>query len=149
MSNEEQPKGRNLAVDLNATSASPTEPAFIARPKGAPFYYGFAVLEDVRAEEFTFGAITDFEAEPTDTGDAFVIAPDGSRAGLVWEVSATKYFEEVRPFERHRWGVWAVSFPHPMDNRASARKNLLAVLPDLKVRWEDCKQWLSRQELSH
>jgi len=148
MSNEEQPKGRNLAVDLNATSASPTEPAFIARPKGAPFYYGFAVLEDVRAEEFTFGAITDFEAEPTDTGDAFVIAPDGSRAGLVWEVSATKYFEEVHPFERDRWGVWAVSFPHPMDNRASARKNLLAVLPDLKIRWEDWKQWLSRQELS-
>jgi len=96
MSNDEQAKGKNLAIDLNATSASPTEPAFLARPKGAPVYHGFPVLEDVRAEEFTFGAITDFEAEPTDTGDAFVIAPDGSRAGLVWEVSATKYFEEVR-----------------------------------------------------
>ena len=149
MSNDEQSKGKNLAIDLNATSASPTEPAFIARPKGEPVYYGFAVLEDVRVEGFTFGAITDFEAEPTDTGDAFVIAPDGSRAGLVWEVSATKYFEEVRPFERNRWGVWAVSFPHPMDNRANARKNLLAVLPDLRTRWEDWKRWLSRQELSH
>jgi len=35
-----------------------------------------------------------------------------------------------------------------MDNRANARKNLLAVLPDLKARWEDWKQWLSRRELN-
>jgi hypothetical protein len=40
----------------------------------------FTVLEDVRAEEFTFGAITDFETEPTDTGEASVIAPDGGLA---------------------------------------------------------------------
>ncbi len=112
-------------------------------------YHGFVVLEDVSVEGFTFGAITDFEAEPCDAGDAFVVAPDGSRAGLVWEVSTTKCFEEVRPFERNRWGVWAVSFPHVMDNRASARKNLLAVLLDLKDRWEDWKQWRSRVELDH
>ena len=148
MSNDETPKGRPLALDRNATSASPTEPAFVARPKGAPAYYGFAVLEDVSADGFTFGAITDFEAEPTDAGDAFVIAPDGSRAGLVWEVSATKHIEEVQPFEPERWGVWAVSFPYPMDNRENARKNLIAVLPDLKTRWDEWKQWPSRRELS-
>lgn len=147
MSNDEAPKGKPLAVDRNATSASQTEPAFIAPPKGAPAYYGFAVLADVSAEGFTFGAITDFETEPTDTGDAFIIAPDDSRAGLVWEVSATTYFEEVLPFEPERWGVWAVSFPYPMDNRESARKNLTAVLPELKTRWEEWKQWLSRREL--
>jgi len=147
MSRDEQPKGKPVAIDHNAVSGSSTEPAFVAPPKGAPVYHGFVVLEDVSVEGFTFGAITDFEAEPCDAGDAFVVAPDGSRAGLVWEVSTTKYFDEVRPFERDRWGVWAVSFPHPMDNRASARKNLLAVLPELKVRWEDWKQWRSRSEL--
>ena len=147
MSKGEQPKGQPLAIDPNAPSGSATEPAFVTRPKGAPVYHGFAVLEDVNAEGFTFGAITDFEAEPTDTGDAFVIAPDGSRAGLVWEVSASKYIEELCPFEPERWGVWAVSFPHPMDNRANARKNLLAVLPDVKTRWEQWKQWLSRREV--
>src|SRR5215472_2596344 len=120
MSNDEQAKGKPVALDCNATSASPTEPAFVARPKGAPIYYGFAVLDDVAADGFTFGAITDSEAEPTDTGDAFVIAPDGARAGLVWEVSETGYIEEVTPFERERWGVWAVSFPHPMNNRENA-----------------------------
>jgi hypothetical protein len=147
MSMDEEPKGKPVAIDRNAISASPTEPAFVAPPKGAPVYHGFVVLDDVTVEGFTFGAITDFEAEPCDAGDAFVIAPDGSRAGLVWEVSPTEYIEEVRAFERDRWGVWAVSFPYPMVNRANARKNLVAVLPELKARWEQWKQWHSRQEL--
>ena len=81
------PKGRPLAIDATALSASANEPAFIARPDGAPVYYGFIVLDDVSVDGFTLGKITDFEADPCDEGDAFVIAPDGSRAGLVWEVS--------------------------------------------------------------
>src|SRR5215470_12816961 len=100
MSKDEQSKGKPVAVDHNAVSASPTEPAFVAPPKGAPVYHGFVVLEDVSVEGFTFGAITDFDAEPCDVGDAFIVSPDGSRAGLVWEVSQTRYFEEVRAFER-------------------------------------------------
>lgn len=36
-------KGRPLAIDHKAASASPTEPAFIARPEGAPVYHGFVV----------------------------------------------------------------------------------------------------------
>lgn len=146
MSKDEEPKGKPVAIDRNAISASPTEPAFAARPKGAPVYHGFVVLDDVSAEGFTFGAITDFEAELCDAGDAFVVAPDGSRAGLVWEVSPTEYIEEVAPFARDRWGVWAVSFPFPMVNRANARKNLVAVLPQLKARWEQWKQRYARQE---
>ena len=142
-------KGKPVAIDHNAASASQTEPAFVTPPKGAPAYHGFVVLEDVNVDGFTLGAITDFEAEPCDAGDAFVIAPDGSRAGLVWEVSATTDVdaEEVLPFEQSRWGVWAVSFPYPMDNRANARKNLVALLPQLKARWEEWRQWRSRNEL--
>src|SRR5262252_5017589 len=103
MSQDEQPKGKPLALDRDAISASATEPAFVARPKGAPVYYGFVVLHDVAADGFTLGAITDFEVEPSGSGDAFVIAPDGSRAGLVWEVTAASYVEEVCPFESDRW----------------------------------------------
>jgi hypothetical protein len=145
MSKQDQPKGRPLAIDPTATSAKPTEPAFVARPKGAPVYYGFAALEDVIAEGFTFGAITDFEAEPCDRGDAFVIAPDGSRAGLVWDLSAKEYFEEILPFDQERWGVWAVSFQHPMESRANARENLRALVPQLKARWEEWKRWRSKE----
>jgi hypothetical protein len=74
--------GRPLAIDATAQSASPTEPAFISPPEGAPVYHGFVVLDDVTAEGFILGKITDFEVEPCMEGDAFVIAPDGSRAGL-------------------------------------------------------------------
>jgi hypothetical protein len=82
-------KGRPLTVDSHAASARSNEPAFVARPDGAPVYHGFPALSDVCVDGFTLGKITDFEAEPSDYGDAFVIAPDGSRAGLVWEFSKT------------------------------------------------------------
>jgi hypothetical protein len=53
------------------------------RPPGrCAVYYGFVVLDDVDVDGFTLGKITDWEAEPCETGDAFVIAPDGSRAGF-------------------------------------------------------------------
>jgi hypothetical protein len=144
MQEDGQLKGQPLKIDTKATSASPSEPAFVAPPEGAPVYHGFVVLEDVNVGGFTFGAITDFEAQPCDAGDAFVVAPDGSRAGLVWEVSTKRYIEEVCPFERERWGVWAVSFPHPMKGRNDARENLVALLPELKARWEHWKRWLSQ-----
>lgn len=148
MLQDDQTKGKPLAIDHRAVSASPTAPAFVARPVDAPVYHGFRVLEDVTADGFTFGAITDFEAEPCDAGDAFVIAPDGSRAGLVWEVTegSGERIEQVLPFDKERWGVWAVSFAYPMRNRADAHKNLAAVLAGLKARWEEWKRWLQEDQ---
>lgn len=138
---DEDRHGRPLAVDHNARSSSPTEPAFIARPDGAPVYHGFVILVDVAVDGFTLGKITDWEAEPCETGDAFVIAPDGSRAGLVWEVCDTPYFQQVMPIEAARWGVWGIGFLLPMTNRENARKNLESILSELKSRWVD---WKSR-----
>lgn len=83
-----------------------------------------------------FGKITDFEAEPCDYGDAIVVAPDDSRAGLVWEVSDKRYFQEILAPEPDRWGVWGVSFTRPMTDHDNARKNLESILPELKKRWE-------------
>src|SRR4029077_14218638 len=95
-------RGRPLAIDHKAASISPTEPAFIARPEGTPVYHGFVVLDDVTVGGFTLGKITDWAAAPSDTGDAFVIAPDGSRAGIVWEVCDPACFEENMPVEAVR-----------------------------------------------
>lgn len=81
----EPPRGQPLAVDPDAVSAQPGVAAFIARPKGQPVYYGFPILEDVEVEGFRLGMITDWEREPSSYGDAFVVAPDGSRAGIIWE----------------------------------------------------------------
>jgi hypothetical protein len=138
---DNMPKGRPLAIDSTAKSASPTEPAFLSPPEGAPGYHGFVILDDVVADGFTLGKITDFEAGPCDEGDAFVIAPDGSRAGLVWEVCDPRYFQEVRAIEISRWGVWGGGFRLPMNSRENARRNLESILPELKLRWA---AWKSR-----
>ncbi len=135
--------GRPLALDSEAESAQKDTPGFLARPAGAPVYHGFRTLDDVVVDGFTFGAITDFEAEPCKEGDAFVIAPDGNRAGLVWRVSDDSEFEAVCPASEDRWGVWAVGFPFEMSSRENARLNLQAVLPKLKPEWE---RWRSRQK---
>ena len=71
MSDAEKPadRGRPIALDPLADSASRTEPAFIARPEGAPVYYGFQILSDVVVDGFTFGKISDFEAEACVEGE--------------------------------------------------------------------------------
>lgn len=143
-SSDGKPKGLPLAIDAKAESASPSEPAFIARPAGAQVYHGFSVLEDVVVDGFTFGVITDFETEPSDVGDAFVIAPDGSRAGLIWEIGAVHSFNQCRGLEPERWGVWSVVFTHPMRTRDDAKQNLRSILPNLREKWSEWKQIYNR-----
>lgn len=129
-------KGQPVRLDPDAVSANLEHPPFVARPPGAPVYYGFPVLEDVEVEGFKLGMISDWEAESSDYGDAFVVAPDGSRAGLMWEIDPERRFRETLGFAPGRWGVWDVTFPHPMRTRQDARHNLAFVLPDLRPKWE-------------
>ena len=119
-----------------AVSASPHAPGIITPPVGMPVYYGFQVLEDVAVDRFVFGMITDFEVEPCAEGDAFVIAPDNSRSGLVWEVGEPVSISEVLPIEATRWGVWAVTIPYEMSSRENVRRNLELIVPMLKEKWE-------------
>jgi hypothetical protein len=126
-------------LDPEAASANRDLPGFLARPEGAPVYHGFPVLEDVEVDGFRLGMITDWEAEPADSGDAFVVAPDDSRAGLVWEIDATPKVEQILEPNTSRWGVWQITFPHPMTSRDNARLNLAAVLPVLRPQWEAWK----------
>jgi hypothetical protein len=135
------PVGHPLAIDSSAASATPAEPGFLARPAGTPVYHGFQVLNDVTIDGFTFGKITDFESEPCFEGDAFVIAPDNSRAGLVWKVSDGPNFHEVCPVEPERSGVWGVSFPNAMTSHENVYKNLESIRPELRKRWE---AWLRK-----
>ena len=104
----------------------------------------FQVLSDVVIDGFTFGKITDFETETCEYGDAFVIAPDNSRAGLVWEVSDKRYFQEICPLEPNRWGVWGVAFSQPMTSHDNARKHLGSILRELKKQWEEWRRRYTR-----
>jgi hypothetical protein len=90
-------RGRPLAIDEQAESTDPVLQAFLSRPPGAPVYHGFPVIDGAEVDGFRLGMITDFLAEPTDVGDAYVVAPDGSRVGLVWESGCASYFNEVSP----------------------------------------------------
>jgi hypothetical protein len=138
--------GRPLAIDASAESAQKDTPGFLARPAGAPVYHGFRILDDIVVDGFTFGAITDFEAEHCEEGDAFVIAPDGSRAGLVWRISDAAEFQEVCPSTEDRWGVWAVAFPFEMSSRENVKLNLQTILPKLKPEWE---RWRNKTDGQH
>jgi hypothetical protein len=66
-----------------------------------------------------------------DWGDAFVVAPDGSRAGIVWSVGTFPIKEVCAPDEG-RWGVYAVAFDRPVRTTQELVRGLHAVLPELK-----------------
>jgi hypothetical protein len=135
---DHQRDGLPLSLDPEADSADTRVPGFLARPDGAPVYHGFAILEGVEADGFRLGTI--IALGPEDYGDAFVIAPDGSRAGLVWEVGSNRQLQQVSGFEPDRWGVWAVEFSRPMESAEAARRNLEEALPALREKWA---QWKS------
>ena len=136
--------GRPLALDAASPSASETLPAFLARPKNAPVYHGFEILHDVKVDGFTFGAITDFESHPSKEGDAFVIAPDGGRAWLVWTVAKRPRFRQICAPTGDRWGVWDVAFPFEMTSRENVKLNLEAILAKLKPEWQRWRQRYAR-----
>jgi hypothetical protein len=124
--------GKTILQDPNAESSDPSKPAFLARPEGAPVYHGFPLVEETRIDGWCFGAITAFE-DPNgcDYGDGFVVAPDGSRAGLVWEVGESPVHEVCSPDES-RWGVYAVSFPKIVRTVEDLAECFRSVLPELQ-----------------
>jgi tetratricopeptide (TPR) repeat protein len=127
---------RPPALDISAESATRDMPSFAAPPVGAKPYHGFPLLDNVEASGFRLGMITNFLAYPETHGDAYVIAPDGSRAGLVWEETDRTYFEQAGPISEDRWGVWAAGFVYPMRSREDARKNLETIVPGLRDAWQ-------------
>ena len=64
------------------------------------------------------------------------LAPDGSRAGLVWQSECAPYFQEIMAPGLDRWGVWAAGLALPMTTSDEARDYLAALLPHLRSRWE-------------
>lgn len=72
-----------------------------------------------------------------DCGDAWVKAPDGAVATLIWETGEPPYFEvSIEPNEA-RWGTYAVQLPLPLTSNGEAAAYLAALLPDLRPRWQE------------
>jgi hypothetical protein len=127
-----EPIGRPLRLDPNACSASTDLPAFLARPVDPPVYHGFPFVEESRTDDWVFGTITDYEnPEGCNEGDAFVVAPDGIRAGIVWQVG-TFEMQEILPPDEKRWDVYGIAFPKAICTTADFVQSCREVLPLLK-----------------
>jgi hypothetical protein len=134
--NELPHKGQRLRFDEAAESADREMPAFLARPTHAPVYHGFPLLENSECDGFTFGTITEPNgAEPAEWGDAFVVAPNGSRAGIVWQIGRGEPSVISEPGEG-RWGVYGFYFEGPITTEADLVSHLRSVVPALKTYYE-------------
>jgi hypothetical protein len=59
------------------------------------------------------------------------VAPDGSRAGLIWSVGEFP-IEQSLPPEPGRWGVWVVPFPKPIRDVGDLVECFRHVLSELR-----------------
>lgn len=85
--------------------------------------------------------VSDFGDEEAHYGDGYVLAPDGSRCGLLWECCGEQAINLVLEPEPDRWGVYFVSLPHSLHGPGDARQFLEAARPQLEPLW---KAWASR-----
>jgi hypothetical protein len=139
MASGKDPDGKPLRLDPRARSFSRDLPAFLARPADAPVYHGFPLVEATETAGWCYGAITEFEHPNGCTeGDGFVVAPDGSRAGLVWSVGNFQT-EELSPPDVSRWGVYSIAFPRAVRTRDDIVECFRAVLPQLKALYANAR----------
>jgi hypothetical protein len=127
---------KGMLIDTNAITADPTKPAFMAPPLGSKVYHGFPIVEGIAIDGFRLGTVTDFNQSDSPAGctigDAFVEAPDGTRAGLTWEVGDDRVFSTIEKPGTNRWGVYYFTVPYPVKSKEDLRKNFEEILPKLK-----------------
>jgi hypothetical protein len=127
--------GWPMAIDPNAESASPDLPAFLAPPPGSPAYHGFPILDGVQVDGWRLGLITDSIDTDDTAGDAFVIAPDGRRAGLVWRIEQPSWFVELIGPEPGRFGVFEVAARSGPTSINATERFLREILPPIVDAW--------------
>jgi hypothetical protein len=92
-----------------------------------------AAYPHAEVDGFTLGMFVSYD----DYGDAWVRAPDGGIATLVWETGTPSYFKVlIAPESAGRWGTFAVQLDLPLTTDAEAEAYLRALLPDLIPRWQ-------------
>ena len=105
-------------------------------------YSGFPLVPETEIDGWCYGAITEFinpEYHPNGTtdGDGFVQAPDGSRAGLVWDVGSKRI--STIDADSDDWGLYHVWFPKPIQTINNLREGFAHVPPALQRMYEKRK----------
>jgi hypothetical protein len=120
-----------------AVAVDPTKPPSVDRVPGSKPYFGHPVLEGTRFDGWCFGVVTDpFEADCDQgctIGDAFVEAPDGSRAGLVWMVDDDRRFAVLSEPDSARWGVFLFAVAQPINSMAQLVDAFALMLPTFQM----------------
>lgn len=108
-------------------------------------YSGFPLVMETETDGFIYGEITDhfnfdYEEEAHCTsGDGFVQAPDGSRAGIIWDIEEKPYISVSIEPEEDRWGVYYIGFVKPIKTMDDLIFNFRRVLPLIKDAYNKAK----------
>jgi hypothetical protein len=105
-------------------------------------HYGPLVAETL-TEGWCYGAITRLihpgRPDGVDSGDGFVVAPDGSYCGLVWWTQCPWEFESIGGPRRDRfWGLFEARFRKPVRAMPDLVENFRSLLPALQ---DSYRQW--------
>ncbi len=109
-------------------------------------YCDFSIVPETETGGWVYGAITVFGPDcdncgpdGCDTGDGFVVAPDGTRAGLVWSYGREPPERILEPDE-DRWGVFEVNFPRRIKTLNDLCISFRGILPFLQQEYGRTKQ---------
>jgi hypothetical protein len=84
---------------------------------------------------FVFDAVTPLD-QGRETGAGFLRGPDGSKAGLQWELAESPYIMRIEGPSEGSWGLYRVGFTQPVATAADVAANLGPLWPKLRVLYE-------------
>ncbi|WP_236887976.1 3-deoxy-8-phosphooctulonate synthase [Cytobacillus oceanisediminis] len=107
-------------------------------------YYRHPLIWETETDGFTYGEITDhfdFDEEVGCTfGDGFVQAPNGSRAGIIWELAEKPYISTCIEADNERWGVYNVGFVRPIKTVDDLVYNFKTIYPLIKEVYNNARK---------
>lgn len=102
-----------------------------------------SLIMETEIEGFIYGEYTnhfDFDEEAGCTfGDGFVQAPDGTIAGIIWEVAEKSYISTCIEPDNERWGVYNVGFVRPIKTVDDLVYNFKTIYPLIKEVYNNAK----------
>ena len=84
---------------------------------------------------FVFEAVTPLD-QRRETGAGLLRGPDGSKAGLQWELAESPYIMRLGGPAEGSWGLYRVGFTRPVASAADVAANLEPLWPKFKVLYE-------------
>lgn len=95
-------------------------------------YERYPLTPGAAVEGFAYGAITPLGRDP-ERGAGYLQGPDGSKAGIQWEVADAPYIMRLEAPTGSDWGLYRVGFLRPVQTVDDLIANLRELLPRLRI----------------